>query len=290
MKVAAAHCNPKIKPALAHNDRTDSRSPNITPELTHLNEYTASAKEVRANIDKLYKQAEKNYYAYCEKKNGLAKSGKPKGLQNFTKKEKCHHEFIFEIAESTTMQQCQELADKIAELTGFKPLQLAIHRDEVFQDSKGKETHHYHAHAVFFTLDDNGLQLARREASLNKANLSKIQTLASECLKMPRGEQRYLSGKPQPAYIQDYKIYKAIKEQNKRDFAIIDAKERQLNEKTQEISKIFKDKEKEILDKEKKITSKSNELKNLEYDLNEQKRTLNQSFEKTLTELHLKQE
>ncbi|RDU51498.1 hypothetical protein CQA37_09675, partial [Helicobacter sp. MIT 99-10781] len=33
-----------------------------------------------------------------------------------------------------------------------------------------------------------------------------------------------------------------------------------------------------------------NELKNLEYDLNEQKRTLNQSFEKTLTELHLKQE
>ncbi|KQH22752.1 mobilization protein, partial [Campylobacter coli] len=78
-------------------------------------------------------------YKYWENKNGLAKSGKPKGLQNFTKKEKCYHEFIYEIGENTTMEQCQVLTQKIAELTGFTPLQVVIHRDEVSENAKGEK-------------------------------------------------------------------------------------------------------------------------------------------------------
>ncbi|RUK14485.1 mobilization protein, partial [Campylobacter coli] len=85
----------------------------------------------------------------------------PKGLQNFTKKEKFYQEFIYEICENTTMEQCQELTHKIAELTGFTPLLVVIHRDEVCENAKGEKLTHYHAHAVFFTLDYNGLQLAR---------------------------------------------------------------------------------------------------------------------------------
>ncbi|QDQ35326.1 NYN domain-containing protein [Campylobacter jejuni] len=34
------------------------------------------------------------------------------------------------------MEQCQELTQKIAELTGFTPLQVVIHRDEVSENAK----------------------------------------------------------------------------------------------------------------------------------------------------------
>ncbi|MCV3552475.1 mobilization protein [Campylobacter sp. CNRCH_2013_0855] len=223
-KVASAHCNPKVKSYLEHNDRTHSNSDTITKEYSYKNEYSCSAKETKEKINELYKKAQKDFYNYCEKKNGLAKSGKPKGLQNFTKKEKSYTEFIYEINENTTMEQCQELSNKIAELTGFTPLQICIHRDEVHRDKKGEEKTHYHAHAVFFTLDKDGLQLARREASLNKTNLSKIQTLASECLKMERGERRYEQGLKQKNYTSHYRDYKRLKEKENELFQELEKK------------------------------------------------------------------
>ena len=256
-KVAAAHCNPKKQPALNHNDRTNDNAKTITKELTHLNEYSCSSDEVRKKIDTLYKKAYDNFSKYCENKNGVSKSGKPKGLQNFTKKEKCYHEFIYEISEHTTMEQCQELTEKIAELTGFTPLQIAIHRDEIHQNAKGEMQTHYHAHAVFFTLDkDTGLQLARQEASLNKQNLSKIQTLTAETLKMDRGENRLEKGLESPKYIQDYKIYSQYKEM-----------ERKLQEKW------FK-KQKEIEAKIKELERKEQELKNKEAELDKRKKVI----------------
>lgn len=85
-KVATAHYNSKKQPALNHNDRTNDNAKTITKKLTHLNEYFCTSNEVRKNIEKLYKKAYENFYKYCENKNGLAKSRKPKGLQNFTKK------------------------------------------------------------------------------------------------------------------------------------------------------------------------------------------------------------
>lgn len=232
MKVAAAHCNPKKQPALNHNDRTNDTAKTITKDLTHLNEYSCSSDEVRKNIDKLYKEAQENFSNYCATKNGLTKTGKPKGLQNFTKKDKCYHEFIYEISENTTMEQCQELTQKIAKLTGFTPLQVVIHRDEIHENAKGEKQTHFHAHAVFFTLDkETGLQLARQEGSLNKQNLSKIQTLASESLKMERGKNRYESGEKQPQYIQDYKDYARFKEQETKLLQEIDRQEAELKHK-----------------------------------------------------------
>lgn len=232
MKVAAAHCNPKKQPALNHNDRTNDSAKTITKDLTHLNEYSCSSDEVRKNIDKLYKEAQENFSNYCATKNGLTKAGKPKGLQNFTKKDKCYHEFIYEISENTTMEQCQELTQKIAKLTGFTPLQVVIHRDEIHENAKGEKQTHFHAHAVFFTLDkETGLQLARQEGSLNKQNLSKIQTLASESLKMERGKNRYEKGEQQPQYIQDYKDYARFKEQETRLLQEINRQEAELKRK-----------------------------------------------------------
>ena len=217
-KTATAHCNPQVKPMLNHNDRTNMNAHTINKKYVNRNEYTCTAEDVRKRIDELYKEAETNFYSYCKRKNGISKSsGKPKGLQNFTKKDKSYHEFIYEIKEDTTMAECQALSEEIAKLTGFTPLQIAIHRDETYTNERGEEITHYHAHAVFFTLDKDGLQLARQQASLNKENLSKIQTLASQCLKMPRGQEYFKNNEKSPNYIKDYKVYKQVKEQEKRD-------------------------------------------------------------------------
>lgn len=193
MKVTSAHFNPKIQPYLKHNDRTNTSSPNIHQDLTHLNECTKPSSEVLKEIDKLYDEA-------------MAKLKGTKGKR--TPKERSFHEAIFEIAEDTTMEQCQKLADEICKLTGFRTLQIAIHRDEGHTDLEGNFKTHYHAHAVFFTLDkDTGKQLARQEASLTKYNLSKIQDLASEILGLERGQK---GSKKQ--YISDYREYKAIQQ------------------------------------------------------------------------------
>lgn len=289
MKVAAAHCNPKKQPALNHNDRTNDTAKTITKDLTHLNEYSCSSDEVRQKIDKLYKEAQENFSNYCATKNGLTKAGKPKGLQNFTKKEKCYHEFIYEINENTTMAECQELTQKIAELTGFTPLQVVIHRDEVFKNDKGESQTHYHAHAVFFTLDkETGLQLARQEGSLNKQNLSKIQTMASESLKMERGKNRYESGEAQPQYIQDYKDYARFKEQETKLLQEIDRKTQTLAHLTETLANM----EQRLKTLEQELKAKEAELEKMEkeYQANiealEQKHT--EAFDKLLKESNAK--
>lgn len=256
-KVSAVHFNPQVQPILNHNDRTNDRAHTITKDLMHLNEYSCSSDKVRQEIDRLYKEAQENFYKYCEQKNGLSNSGKPKGLHNFTKKEKSYHECIIEIDENTTMQQCQELSEQIAELTGFTPLQVVIHRDEGHKNEKGEWQTHYHAHAVFFTLDKNtGLQLARQQASLNKANLSKIQNIASQVLQMQRGKKRFENGEKQPHYIKDYKLYAQVKEQEKNSLL-----------KLTEIAQKQEKKEKEIQDTTKDLKAKEIDLNAKENDL-----------------------
>ena len=164
MKVGAVHFNPKIQPHLQHNDRTNSNAENIRKDLSHLNECDVSATQALKRIDELYKEAMKKL-----------DESKKKGKR--TPKERSFHEAIFEINETTTMEQCQKLADEIAELTGFRKIQVVIHKDEGHQEGEEWKPH-YHAHAVFFTLDkDTGKQLARLESSLNPRNLSKMQDL-----------------------------------------------------------------------------------------------------------------
>lgn len=203
-KITSTHTNPQIKPQIEHNDRTNDKSKNIYKEKTHLNECNKSAKEVIQEIDKLYNEA-------MEKQKG--KKGKK------TPKENSYKEFIYEINENTTMEQCEILTQKIAELTGFTPLQIAIHRDEGHYNKNNDFVTHYHAHAVFFTLDKNtGKQLARLQASLNPKNLSKIQDLTAEILQMQRGERRF-EKKEKKQYPKDYREIKRIRE---REREIID--------------------------------------------------------------------
>ncbi|ENB9426133.1 hypothetical protein ABI917_001696 [Campylobacter jejuni] len=256
MKIGAVHCNPKISPHLQHNDRTNSTSPNIHKERSHLNECNKSAQEALREIDKLYNEA-------MEKQKG--KKGKK------TPKERSYHEFIYEINENTTMEQCEKLTEQIAKLTGFTPLQISIHRDEGHTNGKGEFVTHYHAHAVFFTLDKNtGKQLARMEASLTKENLSKIQDLTAQTLQMERGERRFERGEKKN-YIQDYKEYARVKEQEREilDIAL----------ETQETALKLKN-DLEAMGNQLKI--KEMDLNAKETHLNEERQTRRQKQEKEL--------
>lgn len=249
-KIGAVHFNPKIQPHLQHNDRTNSNADNIRKDLSHLNECDKSASQALKQIDTLYKEA-------MQKLDEAKKKGKR------TPKERSFHEAIFEINESTTMQQCQELTQRIAELTGFTPLQISIHKDEGHTNEQGEWIPHYHAHAVFFTLDKStGKQLARQEASLNPRNLSKIQDIASKVLEMQRGERHFKdelyqdfldkkATKPQnahiklkyipqaPQLIQNQDDFKRFKEQTRAFEIEIDKKRTELAQKSLEIEKQY---------------------------------------------------
>lgn len=268
MKVTSAHFNPKIQPYLRHNDRTNKSSPNIHQDLTHLNEYTKSSSEVLREIDKLYDEA-------MQKLKGT------KGKR--TPKERSFHEAIFEIAEDTTMEQCQKLADEICELTGFRTLQIAIHRDEGHKDENGNFITHYHAHAVFFTLDkESGKQLARQEASLTKFNLSKIQDLASEIFGLQRGEKN-----SQKQYVSDYREYKKIQqsktEAKKQANDLIKQAQAQGKKQIEDLMLGFvkwKQKiEQELKDKEQELANKEQELAQKEQKIQEELKSIDEKQE-----------
>ncbi|MEA8949825.1 mobilization protein, partial [Campylobacter jejuni] len=76
----------------------------------------------------------------------------------------------------------------------------------------------------------------------NKANLSKIQTLTAQSLKMERGANRYENNEKQPQYKQDYKTYAQFKEQEKALLQRIQEQEHKLTQMALELKK----KEKEI--------------------------------------------
>ncbi|EOX5803514.1 hypothetical protein ACPV77_001685 [Campylobacter jejuni] len=261
MKIGAVHCNPKIAPHLQHNDRTNSTSPNIHKERSHLNQCSKTAIQALKEIDQLYKEA-------MEKQKG--KKGKK------TPKERSYHEFIYEINENTTMEQCEKLTEQIAKLTGFTPLQISIHRDEGHTNGKGEFVTHYHAHAVFFTLDKNtGKQLARQQASLNPKNLSKIQDLAAETLQMQRG-QKYFNLQEYNLSRQEKRAYKpqAPKRiQNQDDFkrfAEAQREAKEYNDKMQETALKLKN----------DLEAMGNQLKIKEMDLNAEEKRLNHKEKK----------
>lgn len=280
-KIGAVHCNPKIMPHLQHNDRTNSTSPNINKDLSHLNECNKSAKEALQEIDKLYKEAQ-------EKLNQAKKKGKR------TPKERSYHEFIYEIKENTTMAQCEALTQKIAELTGFTPIQVTIHRDEGHTNEKGEFVTHYHAHAVFFTLDKNtGKQLARRGGALNPKNLSTIQDLASDCLNMQRGQKYFDINeyenaikekrpyKPQaPKKIQNQDDYKRFITQSKAQKVELNKKvDKEIAELRKEMNKYYRE-NKEIEKRANFLKEKDADLKEREKIVSKEKKEVAQEKEK----------
>lgn len=185
---ASVKIDPTSEPYLPHNDRTDNKAKNIYTDMSYLNEYhifSDNGESVKDMHERLYQEAKDTYMAKSKRKD------------KFTDKKATLVEAIYELTPETTKEQVIKLTQEIAKITSFTPLHIAIHKDEGHITENNTFQKHYHAHAVFFTLDkDTGKQLKRQKAALTKENLAKMQDLATEHLstntyQMMRGERRY---------------------------------------------------------------------------------------------------
>lgn len=140
----------------------------IRPELTHRNEQwvECSIAEVHRDITEKYKEATGQ---------GLQKKATP------------IREGVIVISEETTIQQLQDLAEKLEERFGVHAFQIYTHKDEGANVWDGKEEAwkpNYHAHMIFDWTDGH----TGKTVKLNRHDMAEMQTITAECLNMERGE------------------------------------------------------------------------------------------------------
>lgn len=103
-------------------------------------------------------------------------------------------EGVVVIKEDTTMEQLRHFCEVCKERWGITALQVFIHRDEGhYQIPNDKATWkpNYHAHIVWDWMDhDTG-----KSCKLLPQDMSEMQTLLAECLKMQRGISKKITGK-----------------------------------------------------------------------------------------------
>lgn len=165
----------KIGSAERHNLRSKELD-YIRPELTHRNEQWIERPitEVHQDITEKYK----------------ATTGQ--GLQ---KKATPIREGVIVISEDTTLQQLQNLAEKLEERFGVHAFQIYTHKDEGANAWYGREEAwkpNYHAHMIFDWTDGH----TGKTVKLNKHDMAEMQTITAECLNMERGvssDRKHLS-------------------------------------------------------------------------------------------------
>ncbi len=87
------------------------------------------------------------------------------------------------IDSNTTMEQLKDFAHMVDERFGIKTIQIHIHRDEGYLNSKEWKPN-LHAHMVFDWTD----QATGKTLKLNRQDMAEMQTILSECLGMQRGK------------------------------------------------------------------------------------------------------
>lgn len=127
----------------------------IRPELTHRNEQwvECSIAEVHRDITEKYKEATGQ---------GLQKKATP------------IREGVIVISEETTIQQLQDLAEKLEERFGVHAFQIYTHKDEGANVWDGKEEAwkpNYHAHMIFDWTDGH----TGKTVKLNRHDMAEMQ-------------------------------------------------------------------------------------------------------------------
>lgn len=150
-----------------HNERITKLDYNF-PDLEHQNETWKSAE-----IDK----KEDEIRTYCKQKSGrkMQKNAEP------------IREAVVNLNANHTMGDLKKLAKELKENHQIDCFQIHIHRDE----GKSRQEINYHAHMLFDWQDKE----TGKTLKLNRTDLSKIQDLVSQNLKMERGELRVNSNR-----------------------------------------------------------------------------------------------
>lgn len=146
-----------------HNKR-EKQLDYVRKDLSHLNQYWESDTQANrlANIKALY-----------QSKTGQKMQAKATPIR----------EGVVVIQESTTMADLHRLADAYRDRLGIEVFQIAIHRDEGYQNSKEWKPN-LHAHLVFdWTNHETG-----KSVKLNRQKMAEMQTITAEVLGMERGK------------------------------------------------------------------------------------------------------
>lgn len=188
-----------------HNDRAEEVEPAylLPVEFRLGNECSRSAEDSKALFDQWFDEAKENY----QKTFGQKFQGK---------KENGHWEAAINLNPEHTLADVERLVKEIEKETGFRAMQISIHRDEGHINERGHPIYNLHAHVDFFTYDqETGRQLYRRSISnserqrirqehsipegepipkeltavMDRAKLSKLQDITARELKMVRGKK-----------------------------------------------------------------------------------------------------
>ena len=146
-----------------HNKR-EKQLDYVRKDLSHLNQYWES--DTQANRLATIKELAKA-------KTGRTMQAKATPIR----------EGVVVIQESTTMADLHRLADAYRDRLGIEVFQIAIHRDEGYQNSKEWKPN-LHAHLVFdWTNHETG-----KSVKLNRQKMAEMQTITAEVLGMERGK------------------------------------------------------------------------------------------------------
>ena len=97
------------------------------------------------------------------------------------------------VEENTTMDDLKKFTDTVQERWGMRAIQIHIHRDEGhYEDSEEKTgwKPNYHAHIVWDWINP----FTGKSYKLSKADMSEMQDLLAEILKMQRGQKKSETG------------------------------------------------------------------------------------------------
>lgn len=146
-----------------HNKR-EKQLDYVRKDLSHLNQYWESDTQANrlANIKAMY-----------QSKTGQKMQAKATPIR----------EGVVVIQDSTTMADLHRLADAYRDRLGIEVFQIAIHRDEGYQNSKEWKPN-LHAHLVFDWTDHN----TGKSVKLNRQKMAEMQTITAEVLGMERGK------------------------------------------------------------------------------------------------------
>lgn len=146
-----------------HNKR-EKQLDYVRKDLSHLNQYWES--DTQANRLATIKELAKA-------KTGRTMQAKATPIR----------EGVVVIQDSTTMADFHRLADAYRDRLGIEVFQIAIHRDEGYQNSKEWKPN-LHAHLVFdWTNHETG-----KSVKLNRQKMAEMQTITAEVLGMERGK------------------------------------------------------------------------------------------------------
>lgn len=146
-----------------HNKR-EKELDYVRKDLSHLNQYWES--DTQANRLATIKELAKA-------KTGRTMQAKATPIR----------EGVVVIQESTTMEDLHRLADAYRDRLGIEVFQIAIHRDEGYQNSKEWKPN-LHAHLVFDWTDHS----TGKSVKLNRQKMAEMQTITAEVLGMERGK------------------------------------------------------------------------------------------------------